>query len=568
MGVAGKSFTEHAYSTGMYANLDDFFRKVYTYYLHKGYKRYVFTQIVDILIIVFICMFTNVLLNCINYHNLFHYSIRDYVVDEQPQVLKMGDFFSSNWFFVICYITFFGYMLWKLGRLVYDIKCYRGIKEFYNRRLKISDFELGTIHWSKIVEKIIAHQDTSRFCKTKDQLTDCDIANFIMRKDNYTIGLFNDELFGLTRFKNALLTTVLERNITYCVNSHIFNEQMMIRKNVLSQFGSYEAVERLKQKFIFMGILNFIFAPVIMIIMIMYFACKYGQAFYKKPSSVGSRKWTLYAQWKFREFNELPHVFEERMNISEKYGNVYVKQYPSILFDIVLKLVTFVTSAFFLVLLLATLLNDDLLLSVDSATGKSIFWYMTLCGTILTITMPYAKNVIIKHPELPLKYLIKYIRYFPSEWLRDVNKAYVYNTITKLFRYQIVVLMSELIGIITNPFILCFYLPHDAERIIDFVKTYTTNVPGIGNICQYAMFDASDSLNFSVCKHDKLQKSYISFANQHPNWRSGLGRHDLVGPNLGSPIGQGVQGLDMAVETHSHIFEKFYEQEIINEVSG
>lgn len=553
LGKQGKSFTEHAYSTGIYLNLDNFFRKVYRYYVHKGYNRYLFTQVVDILIIAFICIFTNGVLNCVNYHNLFHYSIRDYiedrVEDSQTDILQWDEFFSSNWVFVLCYISFIVFMVWKLGHLVYDVRQYRGIKVFYNKHLSISDFELGTIHWSVIVDKIIAYQNVARFCKTKDQLTDCDIANFIMRKDNYFIGFFNDELFGLTRYKNALLTTVLERNIIYCINSHIFDEQMMIRKNILSQHGSYEAVESLRKKFIIMGILNLIFAPVIFIIMIIYFACKYGQAFYKKPSSVGSRKWTLYAQWKFREFNELPHVFEERMNISEKYGNAYVNQYPSILFDIILKLVTFVTSAFFIVLLVATLLNDDLLLSVDNNTGKSLLWYMTLCGTILTMTLPYAKNVVIKHPEIPLKGLVRYIRYFPSDWVRDVNMKYVYGTITKLFRYQIVVLFSEILGIITNWYILCFYLPQDSERIIDFVKTYTTNVRGIGNICQYAMFDMSDSLNFSVCANDKLQKSYMSFANHHPNWKSGA-------------------ATTMPVDTNSRMFEKFYEQEILNEVSG
>ena len=38
----------------------------------------------------------------------------------------------------------------------------------------------------------------------------------------------------------------------------------------------------------------------------------HAQEFHKKGDYLGPRKWSPRALWKFREFNELPHIFERR----------------------------------------------------------------------------------------------------------------------------------------------------------------------------------------------------------------------------------------------------------------
>jgi autophagy-related protein 9 len=53
------------------------------------------------------------------------------------------------------------------------------------------------------------------------------------------------------------------------------------------------------------------------------------QEYHKNPSSIGSRRYTLYAQWKFREFNELPHLFARRLDESYPTANVYIAQFPN-----------------------------------------------------------------------------------------------------------------------------------------------------------------------------------------------------------------------------------------------
>ena len=96
-----------------------------------------------------------------------------------------------------------------------------------------------------------------------------------------------------------------------------------------------------------MGILNAIFAPFIVLYLIMYSFFRYFevrgtydsrtvithsvplQEYKNNPSNIGGRRYTPFAQWKFREFNELPHLFERRLNESYRSATMYIGQFPN-----------------------------------------------------------------------------------------------------------------------------------------------------------------------------------------------------------------------------------------------
>ena len=84
----------------------------------------------------------------------------------------------------------------------------------------------------------------------------------------------------------------------------------------------------MKRRFIFMGVLNAIFAPFIVVYLVFYSFFRYFEEYHKNPSSIGGRQYTPYAQWKFREFNELPHLFEQRLDRSYPMAKEYIDQFP------------------------------------------------------------------------------------------------------------------------------------------------------------------------------------------------------------------------------------------------
>ena len=55
----------------------------------------------------------------------------------------------------------------------------------------------------------------------------------------------------------------------------------------------------------------------------------FAQEYHKNPSNIGGRAYTPYAQWKFREFNELPHLFKRRLDESYPIATAYIAQFPN-----------------------------------------------------------------------------------------------------------------------------------------------------------------------------------------------------------------------------------------------
>jgi len=223
-------------------------------------------------------------------------------------------------------------------------------------------------------------------------------ASRILRQENYLIALFNKELLDLRvrlpvpfaasslvppsllappsqaalptnagererrfiSFGANTLTKALEWNLRFCLMGYLFDQRGQVRKEFVRERRRKDLVDgcvsvpahllcasltmsRLKRRFVFMGILNAIFAPFIVVYLLMYSFFRYfevGQAalspaeltaaqeYHKNPSSIGGRQYTLYAQWKFRQFNELPHLFERRLDRSYPTAKEYIDQFP------------------------------------------------------------------------------------------------------------------------------------------------------------------------------------------------------------------------------------------------
>jgi autophagy-related protein 9 len=137
-----------------------------------------------------------------------------------------------------------------------------------------------------------------------------DIANRIMRQENYLIALFNKELLNLRlplplaierllgsnigeRGQGRTLTKALEWNLRFCLLGFLFDHDGRVRKPFVTQKNRKALVEAyvpplliliflclderfsLRRRFIFMGCLNAIFVPFIVLYLIMYSFFRY-----------------------------------------------------------------------------------------------------------------------------------------------------------------------------------------------------------------------------------------------------------------------------------------------------
>lgn len=65
----------------------------------------------------------------------------------------------------------------------------------------------------------------------------------------------------------------------------------------------------------------------------------------------------------------------------------------------------------------------------------------------------------------------------------------VRNEFSKLFQFKAIYLLEELISPLITPFILILLLRPKALEIVDFLRHFTVEVVGVGDVCSFAQLD-------------------------------------------------------------------------------
>lgn len=511
-------------------NLDLFLTRVYKYYVGKGYSNIVVKQVVNLLSVIFFLSFLIFLFSCVDYS-----AIRNYADDKK--IMNLNGILHMNWFLVICVLVYIVFLCWKSLELLHDIVVFKHIKSFYTSKLKISDFELTTISWNHVIKRL-QHLQKAGICFTEYiPLNAHHVANRIMRKENYFIAMINKDVLmmsipleGLRKYQ--FMTKFLEWNILYCVINYMFDEKMQLKKTILNDSERPAHIDELKKRFFMMGLLNLIFLPFILLYMSFHTIFKYTEYFYTKPGMLGKRQWSTLARWKFRDFNEMPHVFSERMNISTEHAQKYVSQFKYTLMNTLAKFCLFVFGSFLTALLFISLISDEALFKME-IYGKSVVWNIGFCTTICILARSFINDSTIQRPHFYMEQIVKFIHYIPNNWEKNADKREVYKNFVYLFEYQIYTVIKEIIGIVVTPFILWYSLSPTTDSIIEFVTEFTKNVNGVGLLCEFAIFDfeLNGDLEYStvslanyntnrkkMCKDGKLEKSYANFKINNPDW--------------------------------------------------
>ncbi|TFK42483.1 putative transmembrane protein [Crucibulum laeve] len=533
-------------------NLDAFLQEVYYYYEGKGIYSIALARGLNLLTVGFVIGFSTFLLGCIDYSHLRHQKsthLSDVIVD------RCVSKFSG--FTLLFFLLFTAFYIWQIFTFVLGIMRLVDMYKFYTYLLKIPDADIQTISWPEVVRRIGSIREenpltaiSSNSARNTNDTTSAkldahDIANRIMRQENYLIALFNKELLDLRaplphflknfvieeKGKGKMLTQALEWNLRFCLMEYLFDSHGRVRKVFLKSKNRAVLIEGLKRRFIFMGILNAIFAPFIVLYLVMYSFFRYFEEYHKDPSSIGGRRYTSFAQWKFREFNELPHFFARRLNESYPLASMYIGQFPNEKMAIIMRFVAFIAGSFAAVLVLATVLDPDLFFHFEISPHRTVVFYLGVFGAILTV----ARSMIpddnrVFDPELLMTEVINYTHYMPEEWKEQLHSKKVHQEFGELFAMKILIFVQELLSVVLTPFVLWFSLPACAPAIIDFFREFSVHVDGRGYVCSFAEFNFERHGNVKfgaptttqdtkmISNEGKMEKSFLNFKAANPDW--------------------------------------------------
>ncbi|KDQ17911.1 hypothetical protein BOTBODRAFT_29217 [Botryobasidium botryosum FD-172 SS1] len=535
------------------ANLDAYLQEVYSYYAGKGIYCIALSQGLNLLTVGFVISFSMFLLGCIDYsrfsHDVKHLS--DVVID------RCVSRFSG--FTLLLFLSFAAFYVWSVIAFVLDMIRLVDMYNFYTHLLGVPDADIQTISWPEIVTRISqirqANPLTAFSSSSADPMSNTataplnahDIANRIMRQENYLIALFNkdvldlrlplppfvEKLVGKTEDgRGKTLTRALEWNLRFCLlTGFLFDKDGKVKKMFIKEKHKRVLSEQLRRRFIIMGFLNAIFAPFIVLYLIMYSFFRYFEETHNNPSKIGSRRYTLYAKWKFREFNELPHLFKRRLDMSYPIASEYLDQFPKEKVALIMRFVAFVAGSFAAVLVLASVIDPDLVLHFEITPHRTVLFYLGVFGSVLAVArgmIPEDNKVF--DPEMTLREVIKYTHYMPTEWKGNLHSQEVNKEFGQLFTMKIMIFAEELLSVILTPIVLWFSLSDCSPAIIDFFREFTVHVDGLGHVCSFAVFDFKRHGNVKfgapaegieerlMSKEGKMEKSFLNFKAANPEW--------------------------------------------------
>lgn len=569
-------------------NMDEFLSDVYYYYRGRGLLNIVLSRGFDLIILIFILIFTVFLKWGIDYSIFF-----DNLHQEESKHITLNDMIIPNYFATIPLLIkfiLFGFSVYILLRLVqlyldYNYKL-KELKNFYHYLLDVTDDELMTISWKTIVEKLMLLKDYNSLTSTtksnnflenhyvndlssKVRLNAHDIANRIMRRENYMIALINKDILDLSvLFMNekSLLTKTLEWNLKLCIDNFIYNQQGQINGKILKEYNRNQLARELTSRFKLAAIINLILSPFIVIYFVLLYFFRYFNEYKSNPASIlGLRQYTPYAEWKLREYNELSHLFNKRLIMSMGPANTYIDQFPKgFLVVNLMRLINFISGSILAVLVIMGILLEDenhSFWSFEITDGRSALFYILIFGTIWAITASSATgtsheltisttsqssnsnsnsnaaSTFVYDPEASLRYVAQFTHYLPSSWNKKLHTIQVKNEFCQLYCLKIIIIINEILSLVLTPFILWFKISHNSGNIIDFYREYSIHVDGLGYVCYFAMFNFEEKDKNMMSDLNKSKKRRKRMKNKMNKY----GKTKMVNPILGKTVNSEIE---------------------------
>ncbi|KAG9250140.1 autophagy protein Apg9-domain-containing protein [Emericellopsis atlantica] len=533
-------------------NLDTFMRDVYDYFEGGGFWGILCSNGLWLLETLFVAVLLTFLTQCLDYGKLPHSKSLD-----QVMVQQCTRHMSGSWSLAIWLYSFF--FIWKIVQYFLEIRRLRHIRRFYIYLLEIPEQDMQTVSWQDIVARVMTLRDENpktavnmpqalrRFIgsQSKERLDAHDIANRLMRKENYLIALINKDVLDLSLplpflRGRQMFSKTMEWNLQFCVLDMAFNDLGQVQQDFLRADRRGILSQKLRQRFLFAGCLNLLFAPMVLAYVIIVYFFTYYNEYQKDPKLAAARKYSRLAEWKFREFNELPHIFYERLNMSIPFATRYVDQFPKRMTEDIAKTVAFISGALTAVLAVLTVFDSELFLGFEITKDRTVLFYLGTFGAIWAMTRGMiTEETNVFNPEYAMRNVAEYTHYMPEHWKSRLHSYEVKQEFAQLYKMKFVIFLEEVMGIVTTSLLLLYTLPKCSDQIVDFFREFTVHVDGLGYVCSFAVFDFKKGVDtgnrardqdvredYYSTKHGKMAASYFGFIDNYViNPKTGIPGH-------------------------------------------
>ena len=511
-------------------DINIFYKNIYEYFIEGGISNMILKHLLNIFMLFMTNIFTVYILTYIKwgelitdckYHNSNCNNMSDYISYNNSihPLLILFNILSG------LYICIYSY------RLITNISPYCKIKNYYNGVLQINNRILEVIKWKQVLTKMKNSNDSREYTidKNTSELNIFDVITRITRTDNIIVSLVNSDIIfkGTSISHNLLFTKYIETTSRFFIFNFIYDK----RYNINPMFRSANSF---RTHIGWVIVFNTILLPFILFYVFISNILNHSKDI-KNSGQLFNYKWTNYAKWKYREYNELSYEFKDRMFKSYFHMNKYISYFPDKTMNIFIYFVRFILGMFLIFLFVLSIIDDDALIKLKYH-DYNLVWYFALMSIIMSVL-----NNILKEKDFEdsidkvIENLTNYIHVLPP---KDVIYNYqMYKSIMRYYQSNIINILYELISVVLSPYILfkCYY--ENAEEIVDYLYNNTTYIENLGVIDKYSNFmlnyNIEDKLKHTIqdiranrkenitnlILYKKREKSFISFIESYPDWK-------------------------------------------------
>lgn len=474
---------------------ESFYKEIYLYYLKGGFYNIIIGDIIEIFSLIFSILFILGTFLFLDWENII---LCGKTYDKNEKNIKdcgdISDYLTHKYilvpnFFQGLILSFVSgisvYVVYKCAHLFFEWNKFYKIDRYYVNTLNIPRNYLHSKSWEDIILLLSKHNNLSF-----DHIT-----NIILKKENFFISFLDNDIFKVS---NISFTRQLEYNLYYG-----FDPSSMINKDA----------EYIRKKMLILSVLNIIFSPFIMMYTIISFIFSNIDELYINKKVFGPRKYTHYFKWKIRQYNELEHYFEDRLNMSIKYANEYTNQFPSIMVENISKFTAFISGAFIFLFLVFSIFDENILLYVKFM-DRSLIFYTGVIGSISAIARGFIKEPenSVYDPNKVMEKISKYTLYLPNTWKDNANNIIVRNEFLCFFNYILVIFFYEILGIVRTPYVL-YQISKEHKNIENFIRHNIIYIKNVGNISVSSDFKNKSNMT------EKISSSIMSFSDNYKTWQ-------------------------------------------------
>lgn len=469
------------------SDLDLFFTRVYTYFRERGFFGLLLSRLMALLTLLFTIFASYFAVVVVNWHDLLHVCVDEASCARVTFLVPASERQPS--LFMLCYVAVFCvYFAWQLLHLVHEMRFVVEVRALYETKLGLDDAALQQVSWDEVCRRLCEYQRRSKFCIVKDELTALDVAMRIMRRENWLIAMVSADVLPLDvpipgLGSRNLLSKTLEWNLYTLILDSMYDGQFRVRRQFLADAAA------LRRRMVVTGLINLALLPFSAAFMSVFFFLRHAEEYHRHPGSIGARAFTPYALWRFREYNELPHVFDARMRGAYADANAFVHALPARQTGVVARFVSFVFGSFAALAIVVSVLNQEVLLHCrvggeEGAGGHNLLWWLALFSTVLAVSRAFCQDPEDTCPDQALERVSMKTHHFPAHWRGGGLDPRVAAEFKQLFEYKVVTLCLEILSCVATPFTLCLKMPEAVDRVLAFVASERVHVDGIGDVCR------------------------------------------------------------------------------------